>query len=929
MSSRRSLHQRFLAILFTLSLFTVLNGCERLQSVDSLYRDAEARYQKGEQKAAVIQLKAALQKDPKHGPSRLLSAKAYNDIGDFASAEKEAKKSLELGVNADQANIELARALLGQGQYQAALDLAKLSPGLNGEALAKVQVLRGDAQLGLRQLTLAQASYAAAVQAAPNYFGGYLGQTRVAVASNNLEEALRLSNVALQKAPKSAQAYLVKGDLLAALNQPEPALAAYQDAIKADPNQAAPHFRMANIYLVQNKPEAVGKAVQAGQKIDPSALEGRFLLARNDYQQKKYKEARAHIQAVLRNAPDHMPSILLSGAIASALGEHELAEKNLLRAIGAMPNNRFARALLANSYLKKGQVDLALETLAPILQSENPDEQALAIAGQAYLTKGDAARATSLFEKARAVNPESAKIRAQLGAARLAGGGDSAQAIADLEAASAMDAQQVNADMVLIMNFLQRKEYEKALAAVDVLEKKQPDSPLPMNLRGGISLAKGDTKAARAHFEQSLSKRSDFMPTVQNLVQLDLREKNIPSARKRYEAVLSKDKQNLTALIGMSQLALLENNEKEYGDWLIKAVAAKPDAFEPRALLVDFYLKQKKPQDALRVTTEALNAKPDDARVLALHARVQLMVGDKESGLQNYKKLVQLLPSSPAAHFSLGLAEAATNKMEGARSALGKALQLKPDYSEAAAALVALEVRQNRMEAALQVAKDFQIKNPKLAAGLALEGDLLTQQRKYDAAIQVMNKAQSLQANGQFAVRIHQLHMLAKRPAEADKGLLNWLKANPNDSGSRLYLGQSYQARRLNKPAIEQYELVQKSAPDQVMALNNLALLYQEEKDARALPSAEQAYKLKPEVAAIADTLGWILVEQGQTARGVEVLRKAVASAPENAEIGYHYAVALSKAGDNAAARKHLESLLSSGKAFPQQEQAKALLKQL
>lgn len=929
MSSRRSLYQRWLAILFTLSLVTVLDGCERLQSVDSLYRDAEARYLKGEQKAAVIQLKAALQKDPKHGPSRLLSARAYNDVGDFASAEKEARKALELGVNADQGNLELARALLGQGKFQAALDLVKLKPDLSGEALAKALVLRGDAQLGLLQLALAKESYVAAVQAAPNYFGGYLGQTRIAVANKDLVEATHQIDTALQKAPQSAEAYLVRGDLLAAQNQLEPAIAAYQGAIKANPNIATPHFRLANIYLALNKPEEVVKAVQAGQKIDPGTLEGHFLLARNDFQQKKFKEARAHIQAVLRNAPDHMPSLLLSGAIASALGEHELAEKSLQRVITAIPNNNFARALLATSYLQRGQADLALETLAPILQGEAPDERALAIAGQAYLAKGDAVRATSLFEKARIANPENAKIRTQLGTARLAGGGNAEQAIADLEAASAMDTQQINADMVLIMNYLQRKEYDKALAAIDVLEKKQPNSPMAMNLRGGVNLAKGDINTARTNFEQSLAKSADFFPAVQNLVQLDLRDKNLPAARKRYEAVLAKDKQNLGAMMGLAQLALLEKNEKLYGEWLTKAVAAKPDAFEPRVLLIEYYLKQKQPKDALRLATEAQSAKPEDARMLELLARVQFAAGDKESGLQSYKKLVQQNPQSATAHYGLGLAEAGVKQTEGARSALQKALQLQPAYYDAAVALVALEVRQNRVDEALKVVKDFQRLNPKLASGFTLEGDVYAQQRKYDAAIQAMQKAQSLQASGQVAVRLHQLYTLNKRQTEADNVLQQWLKANPNDVAARLYLAESYQSRKLNKAAIEQYVLVQKSVPDQVMTLNNLALLYQAEKDARALPSAEQAYKLKPEIAAVADTLGWILVEQGQIARAVEILRKAATTDPENYEIGYHYAVALSKAGDKAAARKQLEAILSSGKAFPQLEQAKVLLKGL
>lgn len=928
MSNRRSPMQRTLAVALFLSFAVALNGCERFKSADNLYRDAEARYQKGEQKAVIIQLKAALQKDPQHGPARLLSAKAYNDVSDFIAAETEARKALELGVQADQAGLELARSLAGQGQFQKALDQAKLSPGLSGEALAKVLMVRGDAQLGLRQIEPAKDSYASAVKAAPDYYGGYLGLARLAAAKNDAAEAARQIDLVLQKAPQSLEGLMLKGDLFGAQGKIDEAIAAYQAAIKANPNRSAPHFRLANMYLAQNKPDDVIKEVQAAQKAEPSNLEGSYLLARNDFQQKKYSEARTHIQAVLRGAPDHLPSILLAGAISAALGETESAEKNLKRVINAIPSSGYARSLLAGTYLTKGQADLALETLTPALQVAKPDERIFALTGQAYLAKGDVAHATEMFDKARIANPQSAEIRTRLGAARLAQG-DSERAITDLEAASAMDVKESNADMVLILNYLQHKEFDKALAAIAVLEKKQPDSPIPMNLRGGINLSKGDLKAARANFEQAMAKKADYLPAAQNLAQLDIRDKNFAAARKRYESVLAKDKQSVGALLGLAQLAALEKNEKEYGDWLNKAVAAKPGAIEPRALLASFYLKQKQPQDALRIANEAIAENPNDARALELLARVQFAAGDKDSGLLSYQKLVQQNPQSAPAYFGLGLAEAAVEHMDKAEPALRKALQLQPSHVEAAAALIALEMRQKQPEEALKIAREFQRANPKLIAGFVLEANVLAQQLKYDPAIQLLNKAQSLQAQSEVATRIHQLQLAAKRPAEADTGLKQWLGAHPNDLAVRAYFAESYLARKQNKAAIEQYEIVLKAYPDNVLILNNLAAVYQLEKDARALPTAERAYKLRPDLPQIADTLGWILVDQGQMTRAVELLRKAAERAPKSMEIGYHYAVALSKTGDKAGARKQLEAILSSGQAFPQQEQAKALLKQL
>ena len=111
--------------------------------------------------------------------------------------------------------------------------------------------------------------------------------------------------------------------------------------------------------------------------------------------------------------------------------------------------------------------------------------------------------------------------------------------------------------------------------------------------------------------------------------------------------------------------------------------------------------------------------------------------------------------------------------------------------------------------------------------------------------------------------------------------------------------------------------------------LNDLAWLYQQEKDPRALATAEKGYQLKPDNPRIMDTLGWILVEQGKTARGLGLLQKGVEKDPTSTELRYHLAVALMKSGDNARARKELADLLTKNKKFPERQEAQALLKRL
>ena len=77
------------------------------------------------------------------------------------------------------------------------------------------------------------------------------------------------------------------------------------------------------------------------------------------------------------------------------------------------------------------------------------------------------------------------------------------------------------------------------------------------------------------------------------------------------------------------------------------------------------------------------------------------------------------------------------------------------------------------------------------------------------------------------------------------------------------------------------------------MILNNLAWTAGQTKDPKALEYAEKAYKLAPDQPVVLDTLGVLLVEKGDKARGVEMLQKASKMQPAAASIRLNLAKAL------------------------------------
>ena len=240
-----------------------------------------------------------------------------------------------------------------------------------------------------------------------------------------------------------------------------------------------------------------------------------------------------------------------------------------------------------------------------------------------------------------------------------------------------------------------------------------------------------------------------------------------------------------------------------------------------------------------------------------------------------------------------------------------------------------LELEENKPNAALQIARQIQSQQPKSPIGFDREADIHLSQKNYPQAISAYDQALAKGAGTPGLIKVYRACLLAGNTKGADQRLAAWIQQNPKDYAARNFAAEIYMQTNRNQEAVVQYEELLKANPNNVNAMNNLASLYQRLKDSRALPLAEQALKLAPEQPAVQDTLGWILVGQGQMPRGLDLLRSAASKAPNMASIRYHYAVALARTGNKMEARNELNSALRSSEKFPELDEARALLKTL
>ncbi|WP_295755112.1 XrtA/PEP-CTERM system TPR-repeat protein PrsT [Undibacterium sp.] len=926
MSNSNKKYSSIALLTSTLILALSLSACNKAQSTDKFLADAKQYQQKGDNKAAIIQLKNALQQDANNKDARFLLGSIYLETGDALSAEKELQKAVSLGVSPATALQGLSKAKLMLGKAQQVLDDTAQDPRAKTDPA--FMSLRGNAYMALGKKPEMKDAFEQVLKIDPNYPDALIGLASLAISEGDMDGAHKYADIAVSKNPKNSRVLMFKANLLRAQSKFPEALTAFDDAAKAETENGAAFVAKAEIEIGLKKFEEAQKDISAAKKIGGNAVLVFYTQALLDFSQEKYTAAWESLQQVQKLAPDYLPGLLLSGSVQMAMGSYPQAERFLRKYLEKNPNNLYAQKLLISSVMKGGDSKAALALIEPLLLTNKQDSQLFALAGESYMQQKNFNKATESFEKASALAPKSVEYHTALGLSKLSMG-DNGSAIAELEKAKELDAKSSNAGVLLIMTHMRMKETDKALAAANAAEKEQAGNPVIQNLKGAIYLEKKDPVKARASFEKALTLQENYFPSVLNLARMDYQDKKPEAARKRLETVLEKDKKNLQVIVALANLAITEKKEAEAKKWLVLGTTEHPDNPGIVQMQTQYLMSLGEKDKALDLAKKAQASHPTEPDFMELLAMTKLGVGDKTGALDSYQRLAAMLPGSAANQYKVAGAHMGLNDSAAAIDALKKTLGIDPHYFEAQLALGSLLAKKGNLDEVLTLSRQIQKDHDKSPAGFIMEGDVLMQQKKAAAALAAYEKAYKLNQNGNLIVKLHGAMLVDGKAKDAELRINKWLKEHPADNETRMYLANYNMPKQKSKLAyIEQLQLILKTAPESVMVLNNLAWAYGEEKDPRALEYAEKANKLAENTPVVMDTLGWILVEKGDLARGLPLLEKASAGMSEVLDVRYHYAMALLKSGDKAKAQKELEFIAASKKPFAKMDEVKALLKQ-
>ncbi|MGH8184140.1 MAG: XrtA/PEP-CTERM system TPR-repeat protein PrsT [Rhodanobacteraceae bacterium] len=910
----------------------LLGGCGLTGGHGSLA--AGAKYQAdGKYRAAYIEAKKVLQKDNKSGDAWLLLGKASLMLGNPKDALSDLQNAVAHGVPQANWAVPMGRALMVTQQFDKLLKTLPSDNNFEPATKASVEVLRGDAQRSLKQFDQAKASYQAALKLQPRDPLALVGLAKLAAIAKDTDAAGQYVQQALAAAPENPQAWVVKGDLAFDGHDFASAESDYKKVLGFKNAEWLPqeHFytlaRLANAQAEQNQLDQALASIDTLEKMAPGQPYPHYLHAVVLYKQGHLEDAVTQLQQVLKASPDNPQAQMLMGAVNYAQGNYGQAEMYLSNVMGVQPQNANARKMLALTFYREGRSSQALSTLRPVIPGTPTDAELLALLQKEASLGAGMPQAKAPAASAVAKVPETPFTRAGEALA----GGNAAEAIHLLQQMPKGDAaSEAQRNRLLVMAYVRDKHVDEAVKTAAAYAAKHPDDSDAHLVYGTALVAANKRDDARAQYDAATKLNPKNIAALLSLASLDSIEGHFKDAADQYQTVLKADPHNAIAMTELGRLAAAQGDRAGAIKWFKQAIAAAPKFTTPYVGLVVTYSQGGQFDEATAAAKQLAEVDPGNPVALNAVGAAELNAGHYQQALQPLQQAVKAAPQVALYRTNLARVQILNKDTQGAEENLATVVKADPNQVTAVGLLAFLKLQNHDTKGALALAQSLQ-KQPATAsrtAGYSLEGDLYMASKSYGDAAKAYQQALKLDyARPLVAKRF--MAMNAAGDKQSDAVLRDWLGKHPDDAAMHLLLAQYYTNHAQNSQAVEQYEQVLKAFPSNIDALNNLAWIYTEQHDPKALALAEKAYKLAPTSPGIMDTYGWALIAQNQPKTALPVLEKAAKAAPKEATIQYHLAVAQARSGDKTGARATLDALLKSNASFKESSDAKKLYERL
>ncbi len=649
---------RFVVLIFCLFFLVNLTGCSTpTEKKEKHYLRALEYIKINDNKAAILELKNAIQMDAKYADARYQLGLLYLKAGN-------------------------PKAAFGELQRAASLEPKNLDAGIKVAEFYLISKKKEDSRKFIDQV----------LRIDPNYLDGLALLANLELIEGNFAKAEETIDKALTQEPNNDKFYNTKGRILAAQNRWEESEKAFQKAIDLNPenfanfrtmlifyeqrnNQAAMqklldtmivkfpdnpqlHMILANLYQKEGELDrAEGEMLQMVNK-DKKSISSRLMLAYFYTKHHQMAKAEEALKAALSDFPKDLQLQVALAELSFDAQKFDQAQSIMQSVLKTNPTNGGANLIKARFLIKDDKNKEALQLISPLTTDYPNWSEPFYYAALSQIRLGQTAGALKSIEQALQIDTSSDRYHA-LAAQIYLVQGNSTKAEQEATTALGINNHNYSAIGILAKAFIQAKKYDKAIEFIEKLDKKAVAGDVQLLASLGMAyLGQNDKDKAREIFTDLLLLAPDNTETLSVLTALTV-DKDLPA-----------------------------------GINFVKAQIAKSNTAGHYLLLADLLTKNKQYQDALQAYQQVQKIAPDNPQGYLLSARLLSHLGKTDEAIATYENLLKKHPDSIDAIMGLATAYEAQGKVDLAKDKYARVLQLNPNLPAASnnlAWLLALE----------------------------------------------------------------------------------------------------------------------------------------------------------------------------------------------------------------------------------------------
>ena len=882
---------------FALLLFLAIAGTGCTAKLKAAYHQkrADQYYAAGESDQAEIEYKNVLKHAPQNARAWARLGLIYFDEGRILGAGPFLNQAWQLDTNNLEVRLKLGTIYMNAGKAKEARDAASF-------------VLDKD----------------------PRNTGAPILLAEVSTSTNEINETrLRLQKMAATDDTAALEVAL--GALSFRQRDLITAETCFQKAAKIDPKFSDAYSALGNLYLAKQDVKQAEQAFKTAMDLEPSRPEKTLLYANFKILTGDTDTGKNLLQALVKKTPGYLPAWIALAQIAGAEKDYAGGITLLGNVLSRDSRNPDAWLLKARLEMEQGDTAQAIKDLEGMARNFPKLPVVYYQLAQAQVAIQQFDQATSNLNQALKLNPRYADAMMLLAGIQIYSK-NYEPAIASLQQLIRQPSQSLSAGFLLAKAYSEQGRLDNAVQVYRALEKGFPtNSQIPL-LIGTVLVNQKKYAEARVEFEQARKLAPDSFPALEQLVNLDLMEKQYDTAQQRVQQLIGQYPKAVPLHVLLADVLIARGDTNQAEIRLKETIAMAPDALPVHLKLAQFYATAHQDEKALAELSGILAKKPDYVDALMLMGMTCSTMKDYDRARDAYEKLLAVAPDNVIALNNLAYLYAQNlGQLDKGYQLARHALDLYPENSSISDTLGWILYQQGQYSSALSLLRDS-------AAKMDTQPDI---QYHLGMTYYMMGDEANARTTLQHARQFNQtfpgldecndcLAVLAIDPDTTGPDAITMLEKRvarqPKDPIAQLRLAAIYQREEIPDKAIAAYEAALQVTPQNVAALINLAGLYAPKDPQKAFNLAKTAYKLAPNDPLVTHVLGRLAFQTGDYAWSLNLLQLTARNQPQDPQVLYDLGWAFYSNGRVSDGVFSMQSALLSEAAFSQADGARRFL---